>query len=412
MDDSSHSSADTLESPSPEEVKKYVRTYEEDIQAAKSTAPVPPPAPASADIPPPSPPASQTPEIEPPPPPPVSEAAPPLPDLEAPVPTPAPPPPSVPVVPESIDFEPVPSLGDAAEVPPSIQTEPEPEPIPDTSIVGQNAPLDPQPLQTYSTDFADRVQETHASAATLIAAEADAGQIAPAVPPPPASKKPLIIAVLGTLCIIGGGVGTYIAYVRYETSQAPVYHAINTFPPTPITVDERVVVAGSRDVLRTSFLDAVTKPLASSTVRLISITGSSGTSTGAVNMLSALAPAAPSVLVRNIDPAKSMVGVISVDGVQSPFFILATTSYKDTFSGLLSWEPYLLADLSIYAIASSTPAPRFNDEIVANHDVRILRDTTKQSLVLYGYWDPSTIIIARDPAAYAVLIDRLAAHHD
>ena len=68
---------------------------------------------------------------------------------------------------------------------------------------------------------------------------------------------------------------------------------------------------------------------------------------------------APDILLRNISAEGSMAGIVNVDGAQSPFFILAVTSYGDTFSGMLTWEPTMSSDLGDFsrrtpAIATST----------------------------------------------------------
>jgi hypothetical protein len=52
---------------------------------------------------------------------------------------------------------------------------------------------------------------------------------------------------------------------------------------------------------------------------------------------------------------------------------------------------------------------RFEDVVVANRDVRILRDTRGRSLLLYGYADKETLIIARNEASFAALLTRLSA---
>ena len=58
------------------------------------------------------------------------------------------------------------------------------------------------------------------------------------------------------------------------------------------------------------------------------------------------------------------------------------------------------------------PAPalsRFTDSVIANHDVRVLRDTAGRSLVLYGYADKRTLLIVRNEAAFEALLARLKA---
>jgi hypothetical protein len=132
-----------------------------------------------------------------------------------------------------------------------------------------------------------------------------------------------------------------------------------------------------------------------------------------------------------------MAGVLHIGSTVSPFFILSVASYPDTFAGMLSWEAILPSDVSAlfppYQSAVSTttatttpttskkgakvtpvapPAPTppaaFYDQVVNNHDVRIYQDAQGRSVLLYGYWNQNTLIIARDPAAFTEILRRLA----
>ena len=138
--------------------------------------------------------------------------------------------------------------------------------------------------------------------------------------------------------------------------------------------------------------------------------------------------AAPGVLVRNLAPAGSMAGVTTVSGVASPFFILPVTSYADTFAGMLDWEPTMLASMQLLyppypvaATASSTtatssasaasapdPVGTFTDKIVANHNTREYKDASGRTILLYGYWNQSTLLIARNEAVFTEIVGRLA----
>ena len=132
-----------------------------------------------------------------------------------------------------------------------------------------------------------------------------------------------------------------------------------------------------------------------------------------------------------------MAGIVNVDGRQSPFFILSVATYSDTFAGMLSWErmmsrdleklfpPYpasvpatlavstsspLVATSTVAAVIPTVPATiaAFHDEVVSNHDARIYRDAAGKSILLYGYWNQTTLVIARDPAALTEIFGRLA----
>mgnify|MGYP001607838941 FL=1 len=331
-------------------------------------------------------------------------------------------------------------------VPPPVEL-PLPEPIeplpplprPVPPLPPAPAPAEPKaaPLQTYASDFSDRMKETHASAATVLAAEQDEGS-REQVPEPP-SRRNLFLAIAGGVFLIAGAGGAYVAYERYLSASAPVILA-----PTisaPIFFDESEEVSGTGADLLRSLEESVARPIAEGAVRLLHLEGA--TTTGNVSVFSALQMPAPNIVLRNIIAGSSMAGIVSVDGEQSPFFILSVASFGDTFAGMLAWETAMPRDLaglfppypvplpeivatstgatSSQAVsakqtkkpATTTPpapvfVPAFRDEIIANHDVRAYRDAEGRSVLLYGYWDQSTLVIARDQAAFTEILGRLA----
>lgn len=286
------------------------------------------------------------------------------------------------------------------------------------------------PIKTYSDDFRQRLKETHASTATVLAAEQDArpldGGASAGEPVAPDTHSRWYIAG-GLLLVAVGAIGVFLAYTSYRTGIAPI-----AFGPTvvaPIFVDSTEQVSGSGKALVQAIHQSVAKPLAANAIKQLTLESATSTS----NVFLSLGAPVPGILVRNIDATGSTAGVVNANGTQSPFFILSVALYSATFSGMLSWEPSMQRDLkALYplysspaATASSTattspsqtasttgsaPARKegFRDEIVSNHDVRIYRDSAGRSILLYGYWNPSTLIIARDPLAFAAILDRLA----
>lgn len=286
------------------------------------------------------------------------------------------------------------------------------------------------PVETYGADFINRIQTTKASTATLLAAEQDqAPRAEPAAEAPEESRGNKLLIIGGIALLLIGGGGAAYAYWLYAASHAPVPVA-EAPVSAPIFVDERAAVPGSGQALAAAIAQSVAKPITSGSVRLLS----PATSSQSVFVL--LAGTAPGILTRNITPAGSMAGVVSVGGVQSPFFILSVSSYSDTFAGMLSWETVMPRDLAILyptypsapvvtvssTAATSTPAATstapasplslqpagFHDETTSNHDVRVYRDSSGRSVLMYGYWNQTTLIIARDPAAFAEIVGRLA----
>ena len=310
-------------------------------------------------------------------------------------------------------------------------------------------PNGPTPLETYASDFTDKVKEENASPVTVLAAEQDARKGEIEVPQPAKhSRSAILYTVAGVVLLIAGGVGVYIAYTRHLASIAPIIFAPSV--STPIFVDEREEISGVGQVLLEAIEQSITRPLASGTVRLL-YTSSATTTDNSV--LSALREPAPDILLRNVNAEGSMAGIVNVSSVQNPFFILSVTSYSDTFSGMLKWEPLMPRDLSelfppysapsvsnatsmtatttattattttkvatttpktastIVSKITSTAVAGFRDEVVGNHDVRVYRDAAGRSILLYGYWNQTTLIIARNPSAFTEILNRLANSH-
>lgn len=282
------------------------------------------------------------------------------------------------------------------------------------------------PLETYSGDFSDQMKKENASPMTVLAAEQDAAVKKTEEPLPTThSRSTVLYTIVGIVLLLAGGSGVYIAYTNYASSLVS-----NIIAPTisaPISVDEREQVSGVGTTLLQAIVQSNTRGLAPNTIRLL-YTNSATTTDNSI--FSAIRIPAPDILLRNINANGSMAGIVNVGGTsQSPFFILSVTSYSSTFSGMLSWEPSMPNDLaglfptyaenSVMQTASTTatttiPSPSkkvaigFRDEVVDNHDIRIYRDAAGRSIILYGYWNQTTLVIARDPSSFDKIINRLA----
>lgn len=278
----------------------------------------------------------------------------------------------------------------------------------------------PSPLKTYASDFSERMKETQASTATVLAAEQDSTprNTEVAEEPPKFSRSNMLYSIAGGILIIAGGIGAYIAYTRFVASSEPIILAPSA--TAPIFVDDRQQISGTGTVLLQAIEQSVTRPLSAGSVRLLYLENATTTS-----VFSALQLPAPGALLRNSNAARSMAGVVNVGGVQSPFFILSVTSYSDTFAAMLQWEPHMVRDLAKFFPAypplektsatttlplASTPAPvlTFVDAVIANHDVRVYRDALGREVLLYGYWNQTTLVIARTTEAFTEILRRLA----
>lgn len=303
---------------------------------------------------------------------------------------------------------------------PIVQPIPPPPPIITHPVVPSEAL--PSPIETYASDFSDRISEEHASPLTVLAAEQDSrtGNIS-SFPKKEVSRGSVWYAIISIGLLLIGSATVYIAYSRYSKARAPVFLASPV--SAPIFVDERQQISGTGAVLEQAIEQSVASPLASGTVRMFYSTDATTTSN---NIFLDLQLPAPGILLRNIVATGGMAGVVHAGSTQSPFFILSVTSYTDTFAGMLSWESSMPSDLSglfpAYSrstATSSTPSAtttsqisnisnQFVDKVVANHNVREYLDTSGRMVLLYGYWNQSTLIITRNVEAFTEIVSRLA----
>ncbi len=224
----------------------------------------------------------------------------------------------------------------------------------------------------------------------------------------------------------------YFAFA-FVTGHPPVIIAPSV--PSLIFADEHAELKGTSYDLQKGLVDLASRSLPSGGVAVAYITYSTTTAKGDTvtlpaeggALISAMGLPAPQILLRNVDAA-STVGVVHAGEETRPFFLLRVASFERTFAGMLDWEPSMAADLLLFyppypaevqePVGTSTgPVLRteesifsvsFVDEVVDNHDVRVLRDASGRSVLLYGYRDKQTLIIARDEAAFSELLKRLA----
>ena len=312
--------------------------------------------------------------------------------------------------------------------PPPLRVKHSPPPLPQNA---EASAAGPSPLHTYKTDFADRTSATGASRISMLAAEQDArGTPAPTVLPEKRNKN-LLVYGLGALLIIAGVGSVYAAY-RFATGRPAVPEEL--FIPSLIFADERVEVSGEGTELQAALSEAGAR-LPEGSVLVAYVTTSTTTPEGVVitepadggTLVRALALPAPEILLRNADEL-STAGVVRAGGEARPFLILRVSSFERTFAGMLEWEPTMERDLALFYPAhpnveaapvgtstatSTAPEPfarlGFGDEVVGNRDVRVLRDAEGRAVMLYGYRDRRTLVIARDEAAFLEILERLAA---
>lgn len=322
------------------------------------------------------------------------------------------------------------------------------EPIEEAASARPLASTGPDVMHTYSSDFSNRIDTKSASTFSVLAAEQDSQTKTAAVLSAPKKSPVKAIVAVGTgillLALAGGGI--FATYQFVMTMRNTPIASLTV--PSIVFADEYRELSGTGYDLTSAFASSANGALVPGNVLVTYIltdaSGEDGTilrsPAGGAAFVRALQVPAPDILLRNI-AEESTTGVINAGGNTTPFFALRVDSYERTYAGVLTWEPLMPRDLTLLyplypvetaptieetvatttatsTIATTTrPTPvfateapartRFEDAIVANHDVRILRDTAGRSLILYGYADKRTLLIVRDEASFEALLARL-----
>ncbi len=323
-------------------------------------------------------------------------------------------------------------------LPPKYETPPTPPPqtpVKKTVPTTQNGPTI-SPIHTYKTDFVDTVRKTGASATSILAVEHDA-QSRTKSHIQKTHRTSLWFVIGGTLLVIISIVGIGYAYLHNikETSPAPIVLSV----PSLISSNTSHEILGSGPALLQALAQTAQISLQNGAVAITYLATTTKLKNGVIKkrplpggyIIAALHLPIPTILMNNT-AVDSTVGIVAAGNQTRPFFILRVASYDAAFAGMLRWENSIATDLQeIYPITISTNVANatststtteqttqinktgvpttnaFVDETILNHSVRILRDSSKQSILLYGFANRNTLIIARNAAAFIVLLNKL-----
>jgi hypothetical protein len=281
----------------------------------------------------------------------------------------------------------------------------------------------PSPIHTYKSDFAERVKVQSASPFSVIAAEMDATKKPAPLDSGPASEKKATLIGVGLLVL-----ALVIAVSAYWFSTRTQFVPLIADVPSLIFADEKYELkSASDDALQAEISGLRTQSFSKNVILLyanISTTtelGETILTTGGKGTFTALGFTAPDILVRNIGD-KTTLGLARSQGLYYPFFVLDVTHFERTFAGMLDFEPSIQRELSFaYPLQEVSvtnergvteriliePAPRFVDEVVSSHDVRVLYDVQGKIVMLWGYKDKQTLIITRDKESFEEILSRV-----
>lgn len=330
----------------------------------------------------------------------------------------------------------------SVELPPTPPQTPQPAPEPAAPAPKKEEPAI-APLETYKGDIERVVQEKNISMVAIAAAEAERrGSQAATVGDAAGEKRAwfrssLMVSAGLTLIAVALGVLAFVFYLRTaplppQAQQVPASTIISTDGAQTVVMQP----GESRDTLVTNLTAAkVQTALPLGLISRLWVAVPTSTQNGntleevdAQTLMTTLAPNMPQALLRTLLP-NYLLGVEVYDGNQA-FFIFKVDSYEQAYAGMLQWEPYMQQDLLPLfaytppphipeqgtATTSATTSPvaltgqgsPFVDQIVENHDARVIEDQYGNITMLWTFLDKQTLVVATTDATLREIILRMS----
>ena len=307
---------------------------------------------------------------------------------------------------------------------------PPPPPLPHQTP----APDSVRPLETYQSDVEKFIQEQNVSGVSAAAAEELRRRKTertikepPMAPTGTKSKTFQFVAIIGGVILIVGAIGGVIfAFVRsrpLQQQQMP----IAPFIAIDSTSDVQLKPEDTRaDIMKTLETAKEHTDISIGLIAQLRLWMSATTGTTLVqssSFFSIVTPNIPQQLLQTIQP-QFLLGVHSFD-INQPFLIFSVDSYQSGYAGMLAWETNMQQDLlplfgytpaphtsNLQTTTTPPPTPQilaspFVDDIIENHDARVIKNQSGDIVFLWTFLDNSTILITTNPSTVREIVTRV-----
>jgi len=285
-------------------------------------------------------------------------------------------------------------------------------------------------IRTYKGDLESAIQSDHISSINIAMAEDEKMRnqimISNSVGASTTSdySKNKIIIFISTLLIITGVIGVSVVYYFSAPSPSPVVKVqelpalITTEYKDELNID--LIKQGNFILALSSKINDINITVNNLYNTYITLgTGSTRRLVSANEFVTLANFKIPDIIKRTLLP-DYMVGMFSYSGQNLPFIIIKTSYFENAYAGMLEWEKNMEDDMRILfrlegynngggILAELTPSSfrKFEDDVINNKDVRLLRADNGKVILLYGIIDKETIVITVSDPAFKEIITRL-----
>ncbi len=262
-------------------------------------------------------------------------------------------------------------------------------------------------LRTYQGDVEEILSHGKASATTILVAEQKRKEESPqkisAVPKISVFRNKLFITI--SIILIVGGI-IIVSGVYFFQSNQKVIVEKQTKALLPFSKEIDFSISGFSV---SQFAQKINSEKNKLNIQVNSIlylqpTNSISANANIGEVLPLFAPRMPASLARSFENSY-MFGIYSFDH-NEPFVILTTKDYPSSYAGMLRWEKDMPLDLSKSFGITLGSTTQFEDEAYKNKDLRVVRDSNQNILLLYSFIDKQTLVITTNENILSAIIGK------
>ena len=283
-------------------------------------------------------------------------------------------------------------------------------------------------VRTYKSDLETAIATNHLSSINIAIAESERAHSQTETSKEAGSflsnySKNKTIIFVSILLIVVGIIGISIIFItgKQNSNSVPQVQEL----PSLITTEYKEEL-NINSVPKAKLIMILSNKINSTQITLNNIDNiylTTGTSSGrrlltSTEFVSLMDFRMPDIMKRSL-LQNYMVGMFFF-GKDMPFLIFKTSSFDNSYAGMLNWEPNLETDLrSLFRLPgyenlegtlvelAPEAVKKFEDGVIVNKDVRILKGNDGKIILLYGIIDKQTIIITTTDTVFKEIVARI-----
>ena len=261
-------------------------------------------------------------------------------------------------------------------------------------------------LRTYQGDVDELLSKNKTTTTTILVAEQKRKGFTEEVKPEAnTNKRNKVFIISGGILLFLGIVAVSAVYYKKSHEQVVVNEQAKTLVSFSKEKDFAIASSTREDLI--ALLAGTSPTQTPNYVLYIKPLGPDGKDADITTIFKLLAPRIPGALSRSFENSY-MFGEYYLDK-NSPFIILTTNDYAESYAGMLKWEKDMPSDLGgVFGIpANSNATSTFSDLAFHNKDLRLLKNSEGNTVLLYSFIDRHTLVITSDENTLTSILAKL-----